>query len=147
MVTSCRKKTEDVICKDTTLDIYVVGFSWTDIDSGNSMIYIYKQDSMFDILVDSNQISGSVFMKNDTTSLSYVAPGYDYKIVFPAAGRTYLISQIRQTGQTHKVFTYTGAPGSFACYNEVASCLVNGVLYATSDVNTNYPKDVIFLVK
>jgi len=145
--TSCRKKTEIVSCKNTDLYLYGVGFDGSDAES--AMQYTYKQDNLFDRLIDSTRVSAYT-LKGDTTTLALMPPGFDYKIVMPATSKVYLFTGITQTGQATKAFTYTEGPvhhEPFICYNEVASCYINGVFYRAVNTDPNYPRDVVCLVK
>ena len=144
---SCRKKTEIVSCTNTDLYLYGVGFDWSDAES--AMLYAYKQDSVFDLLIDSEKISAYT-LSGDTSTLALLPPGFDYKIVMPGTGKAYLFTGIMQTGQATKSFTYTDGPvhhEPFICYNEIASCYINGIFYSAANTDPNYPRDVVCLVK
>ena len=144
---SCRKRTEIVTCVNTDLYIYTVGADWTDAEA--AMAYKYKQDNAFDSLIDSTRISAYP-LTGDTSTLALLTPGYDYKLILPAVGKTYLVTHIAQTGQAIKAFTYTQGLSHhepFVCYNEVASCNINDTLYNAINTDIIYPRDVVCLTK
>ncbi len=141
---SCSK---NITCNDGVIAIYPVGFTKTDFDS--AIVYRYKQDNAFDIIIDSTHFVYYTNGDYDTASLSvmsqygnsglgssFLLPGYDYKIHLPKAGRTFAITNIVQKG--NKTQSYT--PGLFengtvvSCCNTIISCNLDGkLIYVTTN--------------
>ena len=134
--------------------IYGVGFTVTDFDS--TIAIRYKQDNVFDSVIDTVHLmyaaeagDTTYFNMWDTTSeyLLYAthaptkgAPlangflaGYDYKIILPAIGKTYVLNGITQSGITDHTFTYTQGVGFSGvgpiCWDNVVSCKINDTMY------------------
>ena len=147
--TSCTK-TEDVACNNGSLLLYTAGFDSTDFDSAVTLRY--KQDNAFDSLIDTvattyqassaadtgylSQQDPAFAIKTHITAQAGLNPGFDYKIILPAIGKTYLLTNIVQTGTTHHVFSasrgISDPNGSLQCFNNVVSCQINGVTYAST---------------
>ena len=149
MLPSC-KHTIDVICTVPSLSIHGIAYSSDDIAGGK--IYTYTQNNTFTDLIDSAQLSNySVSKTGDTTVLVILNGVYDYKIIIPATGQTYLITNITQKGITHQTFTYTAPPGvehaHFYCFNPTASCYINGAVYNFTNTNTQAMSDTLYLHK
>ena len=146
---SC-KRTIDVTCTSSSLAIHGIAYISDDIAGGK--IYTYTQNNTFANLIDSAQLSNySVSKSGDTTVFGILNTGYDYKIIMPAMGNTYYISNMILRGVTHQTFTYTAPPGvehaSFYCFNPLASCYVNGVIHNFTNTDTQAMSDTLYLHK
>ena len=157
---------EEVKCDTMTLQIQGLGFESPAYDT--ALIIRYKQDNAFDLVIDTTIRNVSSY-NHDTFMVAPVfiqvtypsgtsnvpsgsiIPGYDYKIVFPAAGKTYEITNITSNGATDKHFSYTIAPNPpFTCFNDILSCSVNGVPQAsvlTMPLSRNDSLHVVYLQK
>ena len=152
--TSCTK-TKDVQCFAGNVIIYGVGFTATDFDS--TIAVRYKQDNVFDSVIDTVQLiysaaeeDTSYFNMADTAfqrlqylkyGTTYSVPeangfvaGYDYKIIFPVINKTYVVTGVTQSGIANHTFTYTQGVGVYGskvpiCWNNVVSCKINDTVY------------------
>ena len=122
--------TDTVTCQPGQLMIYGIGFTSADFDN-NSTITAYTANGLF----DSSLSSSSVYAYNnagDTMIIeSNIAPGRDYIISLPAAGKQYRITNITMDGLYMETFTHTSSlfntdnPNEI-CFNGVKSCIING---------------------
>ena len=148
LFSSCRQK--NITCIDGTIQVHPVGFSERDFDS--AVVIKYTQGGSFSTVVDSTHsvlynagsysqdtasIAVYVTINPDSSSRVFIVPGYDYKIILPVLGRTFTITNIELSGQTHQSYT-TGLVNDEVyrtCYNSVVRATVDGnVFTGTSDM-------------
>ncbi len=157
---SCIFKTEtqDVICGNGTLLLYPAGFDTTDFNAAVTLRY--KNDGVFDNFIDTMTTSYEVsrndtgYLKIDDTSFDGtlhiaeygLSPGYDYKIILPAIGKTYLLTDITQSGITHHAFPITFPGGRPQCFNNIVSIKINGTVYNWVE-GFEYSMAMIYLIK
>ncbi len=130
--------TRTVTCVDGFMEILPVGFAKKDFDSAYAVRY--KQDNVFDSVVDTSHYVYFSQSYNDTgnlhitwlgtTSYSYggtIIPGYDYKIFLPALGKIYSITKVMQQG--NKMQSYSQGlfdQKMYTCTNSFISCDLDG---------------------
>ncbi len=153
LLSSCSK---NITCSDGVISIYPVGFTRTDFDSAR--VVRYKQNNAFDIAVDSTAIVTLTSSDKDTSNLAiyaqsvvdgihpaFLIPGYDYKIILPAAGKTYAITSILQNG--NKTQSYSsglfGGGDLVTCINKIVSCQVDGNPVTTPYTTQTMPVNIV----
>ncbi len=156
--------TQDVICDNGSLSLYPAGFDSTDFNG--SITLRYKNNGAFDSLIDTMTTSYEVsrhdtgYLKMDDTAFynklhitdeAGVTAGYDYKIVLPSIGKTYLLTNIAQSGITHHAFP--NSPGIISipqntpqCFNNISSININGNKYSW-DIGYQFSTAMIYLIK
>ena len=140
ILSSCSKT---ITCSDGTVILTTVGFSRSDFDS--AVVTRYTQDNAFDIAVDSTRVVSFIDGGLDTAKVNaygsdnkvFMKAGYDYKIVIPAAGKTYLLTKIVLAGNTHQSIStgLTNDELAYSCFNNIVSCNVNGAPLSAASTN------------
>ena len=126
-----------VQCGTGSLGFRIIGYSITDIDS--MLMVRYKAGSNFDSLIDTSGMypdNGDYGLNHETCFLDWAAAaGYDYKIIFPTVGTTFLISNMQVSGPSSEEMSYKCEEGSpqQSCDRTVTSFTVNGQNYTQSN--------------
>jgi hypothetical protein len=149
ILSSCPGKHHDIFCTDGSILLVGTGFNAADFNSGT--IYKFKQDNLFDTVIDSQTASLSS-MGADTfqifVSKFQVVPGFDYKLTLPGISRNYLITNILQSGKTQESVPYRDPP--IRCRKATVSCMVNGSnVFLDTIVNSNnfWASDTLIIQK
>ena len=150
LLSSCPgRQLVDIKCGDGFLQIIGVGFAAGDFSG--AMMVRYKQDNLFDSSIDSGSVTLST-VTADTFLLwshaPYVLAGYDYKLTLPAISKTYVITNITQSGHTHRSVPTHDPP--YHCVNKMVSCNVNGAELPIDSSRMDlvmYAADTLYLPK
>ena len=137
---SCRPR--NITCTNGTIQVRPVGFSETDFDS--AQVIKYTQGSSFSAPVDStwsahytndpyspDTANFYAVVTSDSSHSLFIVPGYDYKIVLHALGRSFTMTNIVQSGKTHESYTpgLIGGDKLIVCYNSVTSVTVDSNVF------------------
>jgi hypothetical protein len=138
-----------ITCNDGAIRIMPVGFAKADFDSAT--VVKYKPGGTFDSVIDvttmvrysyeykdTGEMTAFVVSLPDSTHPYFLVPKYDYKIMLPAIGKTYAITNIKQTGQTHMSYS-TGLIGNtkmVTCTNSIVSVSLDGNTVVADKSNT-----------
>ncbi|MCW3123950.1 MAG: hypothetical protein JWQ38_3442 [Flavipsychrobacter sp.] len=150
LLTSCGKKSEDVICKSGIINLLAAGFTHDDYQ--HARIYRYYRSGASDTLVAEYTLSYTYYT-GDTSLILFgeemVQQGYSYVISFPAANTSFYLTDFTPSGQTHKIFTYTKAFSHppFECYNAIMACTINGVQQLSQAIPHEERTRVLYIQK
>ncbi len=138
LLTSCPgPHNREIMCMDGTINLFGVGFNNTDFAYG--MVYKYKQDNLFDSVIDSQafwQNAAGVDTYLLRTSYAPLAPKYDYKLKLPIINKTYTISHIVQSGRTYVSASSNSFP---VCLNRIVSAMINDSIFVYTDTGYTSP--------
>ena len=127
---SCNCKAT-IACSNDALYIRTAGYTLADVDS--MLLIAYKADGAFDTVIDTQRVSVSErSFSNDTCLLDWRAvAGQDYKIVFPATGNVFTLTQLQLAGTPMQEIIYDCEKGDADrhCTNQLSSYTVNGQSY------------------
>ena len=141
---SCRRSRE-ITCSDGTIVVHPVGFTKSDFDSAR--VIRYRKDNTFSAALDSTTktLYSNDAEHHDTAILhtypasypnsaeGFIVPGYDYRIILPASGRIFTITDITLSGQTHQtISSNTFEKVLHVCYNGVVHVAVDANVYTST---------------
>ncbi len=127
----------EALCYDGTIYLYGAGFNASDFTYG--MVYKYKQDNLFDSVIDSQLFQLNV-TGNDTfqlnTTYGPLTAKYDYSLKLPGINKTYTISHITQTGRN---YAFVSGNSGGVCLNRIVSALINDSTVVYTDTGYSAP--------
>lgn len=141
LITSCKRHDTSVTCTNSPIDVYGIGFPRPDTLAD---VLKYKQDNTFDSLIDSIQLTHFSFDTVYWPALQNITllPGYDYKIVLPGTGNTYLVTKIKN-GSIYHVEMASGTGN--VCYNPIVSYALNDTEIAVTDTTQTHAPLTVYL--
>jgi len=121
-------KTETIQCGAAGLQIYFVGFTFN--EANTATVFVYKQDNLFDSLVDSEAMHCEQVGTSDTImmlSAHALDDGHDYQVKLSGSGTVHAITGLTPGNHyTDKIQTGIGDELDYLCSNNTVSYTLDG---------------------